>query len=181
MIGKFPILPASLLVLSLSARGADMYLELEDIKGESRAEECPDCIQVLSFSLAVNSEPSSGAGGAPGPGGRATFDPLVITKNLDAASPLLFKALANGEIIRSCTLRIFRTSGGDKVEFYTIKLFDAFIVDVSTDGAAMEDRFTERVSFLYRKIEWTYVTLGEDGKPMGEVKFTFDLEANKEA
>jgi type VI secretion system secreted protein Hcp len=181
MIRKFLILLAPLLLLSLSARGAEIYLQIDNIAGESQARECEYCIEVQSFSLTVKDETSGHAGGAPSPGGRATFAPLVITKNLDATSPLLFRALATAEHLQSCKLRVFITIGGEKVEYYTIELMDAFVADISTHGTETDARFTEQVSFLYRKIKWTYVTLDETGHIRGKIEFAFDLETNSEA
>ena len=68
---------------------ADIFAKLGDIKGESIDDKHKDEIEVLSFSWGVTSLSAPGAPGAAA--GKPAFQNLVITHNIDKASPLLLK------------------------------------------------------------------------------------------
>lgn len=87
--------------------------------------------------------------------------PLIITKNIDRATPLINRAVCFGDVIAAVKINLFDPALG---HYYTIELSEVKVVDVSTymqtrcDGgyAHMED-----VSFAYREIRWMIDTIDE--------------------
>jgi len=90
-------------------------------------------------------------GGAARTRGQRTYEPLTIRKRVDAATPLLYRALAQSETIPAVTLRIptSRAAGGPTM---TITLTGARIVSIESSGA--DDVPVEEVAFYYNKIKW---------------------------
>lgn len=77
-------------------------------------------IQALSHGIFVPK--GSGAG-------RRMHKPLIITKTIDKATPLINNALCSGELLKVCRVEWYRTSAqGTQEHFYTMELEDALII-----------------------------------------------------
>lgn len=104
------------------------------------------------------------------PTGYREHKPLIVTKYLDKASPLLFQALVSGERLPTCEINFFRTSQeGQEEHYFTIELEDAVIVAMETilPDSLAEDKqhlgHMEQVSLTYRAITWTHEIAGTEG------------------
>lgn len=124
-----------------------------------------DKIMVQAFSHGILLPSGAGAG-------RRMHKPLVITKTIDKASPLIQVALCSGERLSKCCLEFYRTSAhGTQEHFYTIELEDAQIVSAEVFMPDCQDPVTahltqrEKVHFSYRRIYWRHEisrTMGSD-------------------
>lgn len=85
--------------------------------------------------------------------GRRQHTPLTVTKWVDKATPLLYRAMSGSETIPSVTLRI-PTSQGRGGEPVIITLTNARIVGIESMVAEGTSRAREDVSFIYDKIKW---------------------------
>ena len=84
------------------------------------------------------------------PTGKRQHKPLVITKQIDKATPLLLNALVTNENLTQVLIGL--RQGGQQVA--TIKLTNASIAGRVQRGS------TESISFTYQKIEWTWIDGG---------------------
>lgn len=89
--------------------------------------------------------------------------PLVVTKEIDKASPLLFQALANGELLTNVTLDFWTVGDdGQEVQNYTIELTNALLSGIKTE--MLNNRYPEnvahpvreKVSFTFQQIYWSW-------------------------
>ena len=127
-------------------------------------------IAVIAYDHQVVSprDPASGL-----PTGQRIHHPLLITKEVDAASPLLWNILCTNENITEWELRFWQPAqGGNETQFYTIILTNANIASMRMlmpdnkikETAALKER--EEIAFTYQKIEWRYesgdITAGDD-------------------
>ena len=122
-------------------------------------------VQSFSHEVTIPRDPQSGQ-----PTGKRVHKPLRVSKRFDKASPLILTALTTGEVLTSCTLKLFRTStAGAQEHYYTIDLEDAVIVHVHMTMADCQDPAMEHsthmedVYFTYRKITWTHEVSGTSG------------------
>lgn len=99
--------------------------------------------------------------------GKRMHKPFVIIKEIDKSSPLLYTALINNENIIIWVLQCFAArSTGVEVNHYTVKLTNAKISDIRStmlNNKVPENikmPLMEEVSFVYEKIEWTWVDGG---------------------
>ncbi|MDO8648277.1 MAG: type VI secretion system tube protein Hcp [Candidatus Peregrinibacteria bacterium] len=121
-----------------TAATSDYFLKLEGIDGE---------IIVDSFSWGVIS-PRDAASGLPT--GKRQYEPIIIRKRVDKASPLLFKAATEKQNrMKSVTLTGTNAQGAT----FTVSFFDVF-VDMYRQSGDAGSTPTESVSFTYQKIEW---------------------------
>jgi type VI secretion system secreted protein Hcp len=121
----------------------------------------------VSHDIVSPRDPASGL-----PSGKRMHKPMVITKELDKSSPLLYNALCNNENITEWELQFWTpqikaTSGaGTEVQHFTIKLTNANIASISFRMAnnkhpdLMKFNEYEEVAFTYQKIEWTWTDGG---------------------
>jgi type VI secretion system secreted protein Hcp len=107
------------------------------------------------------------------PTGKRQHKPITITKEIDKATPLLLKALVTNEVLTEVILKFFSANpNGVETNNYIIKLTNATIASVHTgmENNKLEPGLKlpvlEQVSFVYQKIEWTWVdggiTTGDD-------------------
>jgi len=124
----------------------------------------PDEILVQAFShqIIIPRDPQSGL-----PTGQRIHKPLMITKEFDSSSPLIFTALTTAERLEFCHLEWFRPEMKDP--YFSIRLEDAVIVDVQSrmpdcldpDNAHLMN--LEDVYFTYSKIIWEHLDSGTSG------------------
>lgn len=137
-----------------------------DIEGESTVKslEREGSIECLSFKDGVRTAREKGSAIATGD---RTYEPLVIEKRIDKSTPLLAKALCKNEDVEG-TFKFYRpspTGDGTQQHFFTIEIKEAKVSGIervspdTLDPASAEAPPTERVSFVFGRIIWTY----EDG------------------
>jgi type VI secretion system secreted protein Hcp len=155
----------------VSGRAA-VFLELDGIPGESVDGQHPRTIEIQSWSWGASNSSTVGGGG--GGTGKVSFQDISFTKRLDKASPILARACATGEHIKSAKLFV-RKSGDNATDYYTITLSDLLVTSVSMGGSDGGELPTESISLNFTKIEWAYVPMGADGTPQGPVRTGYDL------
>lgn len=133
------------------------------IKGSVTQAGREDSIMVVGFSHEIDS-PRDAASGLPT--GKRQHRPLLITKEIDKATPLLMSALAQNENITELKIKFWRPSASGKEEqYFTVELTNASISNISQEmlnnkyPENMQHREREHVAFCYQKIIWTF----EDG------------------
>lgn len=122
-------------------------------------------VQAFASNVIIPRDPQSGQ-----PTGSRVHQPATLTKYQDKASPLLWQALAKGEVLTEVVLSFWRTSSkGQQEKYYTIKWEDAVLVDgkaiipncLLSENAQLQHM--EEWSFTYRKVTWTHEKAGTSG------------------
>ncbi|MDR0807078.1 MAG: Hcp family type VI secretion system effector [Enterobacteriaceae bacterium] len=122
-------------------------------------------VQEFQHNVTVPTDPQSGQ-----PSGQRAHKPFIFTVALNKAVPLLYNALASGEMLPKVQLKWYRTSVDGKQEhFFTTSLEDATIVDINLTMPHCQEptqkEFTQlmAVSMAYRKIVWEHTVAGTSG------------------
>jgi type VI secretion system secreted protein Hcp len=136
-----------------------------DIRGGVTQKGREGSIVVHAVRHQVLSPRDAGSGQATG---KRVHTPLVITKELDKSTPLLYRALVGNEILE-WTLRFWRAEAsgvgagaGAERQNFTIKLTNATIASIDFRQADNQTAELaklveyEEVAFTYQKIEWTW-------------------------
>ena len=100
--------------------------------------------------------------------GRRQYQPLLIRKRIDKASPLLAKALCENQAIEG-VFKFFRpnpTGDGTTEQFYTVQIKQGRIAsmrqivpDTLVPATATEPPL-EEITFVFHTIAWTYTEGG---------------------
>ena len=109
-------------------------------------------MDVRSFNASVTSPRDLASGQA---SGRRQYKPLVVTKKMDAATPLLHKALATNETLPSVVLVIYRP--GTTTPDETITLTNATVSEIgNSDSGAGDALPLETLSFTFQTIKYEF-------------------------
>jgi type VI secretion system secreted protein Hcp len=156
---------------------SDIFLNLDGIDGESRAQGHENEIDIESFSWGVSNSGSL-ASGSGGGAGKASFQDFHFEKRFDKASPSLMKACATGEHIREATLTC-RKGGENQVEFLKIKLTDVLVSSYDSAGSSDGDRPGDSFALNFAKIEVTYAQQKADGSLATPITTGWDVKESK--
>lgn len=157
----------------------DVFLKIDDIKGESRDDKHKDEIDVLSWSWGLTNPGSAALGrGGGGGGGKASFQDISITKLVDKASADLMLHCANGKHIDEATL-IVRKSGERPLEYIFVKMNDVMVTSVLQEGEAGDVEPSESVTFNYAEVEFKYVPQTDKGDQLEPKIFGWNVAKNK--
>ncbi|GAA1814644.1 Hcp family type VI secretion system effector [Agromyces neolithicus] len=163
----------------------DMFIKIGAIKGESKDQQHPDEIEVLSWAWGESQAAGpggSGPGGGPGSGGGAgkvSMQDFTFTHVLDVASPELMKACAAGTHLSEATFSARRSAPGQP-DFLTVRLTDVTVSAVSTGGSHDDAAgFLETVALRFAKIRVEYRRQQSSGGLAAPSTFGWDLHANK--
>jgi type VI secretion system secreted protein Hcp len=157
----------------------DIFIKIDDIKGESVDKHHPGEIQVLAWSWGITQSGSTHQG--PGGGaGKANIQDLSFTKYVDTATPNLIKFACAGTHFKHALLTV-RKAGNTPLEYVKIKLFDIIISSISTGGSGGEDRLTENCSLNFGMFELQYTPQKADGSGGASIPATWNIPKNHES
>ncbi|MCX2901038.1 type VI secretion system tube protein TssD [Pseudomonas mandelii] len=90
--------------------------------------------------------------------------PFEFTKEIDVSSVYLYKAVANGQTLKTALFRFYRiTDSGAEAEYYSITLSNVKVVKVAAKMHDIKDPTKERhnhlelVELRYEGINWLFV------------------------
>lgn len=152
----------------------------EDSIGTLSREDHEDEIQIQEFrhSIAVPIDPQSGQ-----PVGPRIHQEVVIVKQMDQSTPLLYQALNTGESIAEAVIQWYRISpSGEEEHYFSTTFENARVTNIRSympniiDNAPAENipgerniatnarSHMEEVTFRYRKISWSHEIAGTEGE-----------------
>lgn len=142
--------------------GMDAFLEIPGVKGSARQNHVKDQITVHGVVAEVRAD-LDWKTGRPVPD-KSKHRPLVVTKEIDLASPALQTALKLGTTFDFARLRFWRMppGGGREDNYYSILLSDVQVVGIHVDMAnnrRPENDLVpelEHVSFSYAGISYVF-------------------------
>jgi type VI secretion system secreted protein Hcp len=154
----------------------DMFLKLDGVKGESKADGHKDEIDIHSFSWGM-SQQGTFSGGGGGGAGKVNINDCNFTKNVDTATCDLMLKCCNGEHIKAGVVS-FRKAGGKQQEYLKIKLSD-ILVSGYQQGGSSGDVIHDSLSLNFSKVEVEYMVQKEDGSMTKGGNMGWDIKAIK--
>ena len=131
-----------------------------DIRGSSAVAGREGSTEVLSLTHGVYT-PACGATGKLMAG--RSHRPLTIEKEIDKASPILYKAVAQGMPLSQAILRWYRINeAGREEEYFNMTMKNVRVVSVAPkvlnikEQESMTRNHFEMVELRYEQITWTY-------------------------
>ncbi|MEK7829531.1 MAG: type VI secretion system tube protein Hcp [Acidobacteriota bacterium] len=160
-------------------KGEDRYKLRVDIPGIA-GEGLGGAIDAVGTDSLLTVAVDSGTGAS---SGRPKFNPLVITKAIDRATPKLFDACAGGDhlgLVQVSWIRSNHMSKGGEVVYFKVILEDVQITSVRSrlpnqnQASGIELGPVEEVAFSFGRITWIY-TLPNGGT----IKESYDVRAGR--
>jgi len=143
----------------------DMFIEIGDIKGESKDKVHKEKIDVLAWSWGMANSSSGHHGGGSG-SGKVNVQDLSFTKWIDKSSPVLMLSCCKGTHHDKAKL-IVRKAGDTPLEYLVIEMEEVTVSAVSTGGSGGEDRLTENVTISFDKFKVGYTEQAPKGAKQG--------------
>ena len=156
----------------------DMFIKIDDIKGESMDAKHTGEIDILSWSWGMTQTGTAQLG--PGGGaGKVQVNDLTLTKYVDRSSPILLKQCCSGKHMTMAVL-VVRKAGGTPLEYLKITMEDLIVAAVTHGGGGSDDKLTENVTLNFARVKLEYVPQKKDGSGDASIPMGWDIAANKE-
>lgn len=154
---------------------SDIFLHLQTkrtgkLKGESKSAGHVDDIQVQSWTWSVSSASAVGSIQATA---RRSYTALTIFKTIDVATTAIMSALISNDEVKDARLTM-RKSGGDPLDYFTIKLAGARIQQVSHEVSATGEAL-ERVDIVFTKVDVEYKQQSSAGGLVNNLSFADEI------
>jgi type VI secretion system secreted protein Hcp len=169
LMSMFATLSTCLALAASASAEANAYVRINaskqgPIKGSVTQKGRESSIMVIAVDHTIVSPRDSASGQATG---KRQHKPFVITKEVDASSPLLQQALASNEVLKDVTIEFWQASQtGAEKGYYTITLKDAVIASIhhvmpnNKDPQLVKLAAYEEVALVYKSITWTFTDGG---------------------
>lgn len=156
----------------------DMFIKIDDVKGEAQDKTHKDEIDVLAWSWGMSQSGTMHTGGGGG-GGKVSVQDLSFTKYVDKSTANLMDYCSSGAQYKEAKMVMRKAGGKAPLEYLTITMTDVIVTSVSTGGSGGEDRLTENVTLNFGAVKVDYQPQKPDGsKDGGPVKYGWDIAAN---
>lgn len=133
---------AVLYCVPLSQAADTIYMTVDGVTCSSPGKGPGDGMKVLSWQMGVEQALDIGTGSSGGGAGKATFEPLTVTRAFDECSPLLLPKLFTGTVLNTVTLTQYGTPAGGEgapVPLMVVTLTTAAISNYTIGGDANRD------------------------------------------
>ena len=131
-----------------------------DIKGSVDIEGREGSVEVVEFDHQVRIPTDANTGKLTG---NRVHEPMTLVKQVDASSPYLYKAVTNGQTLKSVEIKWFQIdASGKEVEYFNHKLDKVKIISVRPvmhnikEPSKEKYNHMEEVQMRYEKVTWTY-------------------------
>lgn len=160
---------------------SDVYLQITEIKGESKDDKHKDWIELVGVDWGV-SQPASLSVSSNGGHtvGRAEFTPIIISKMVDLSSPKLMELTATGKHIPKAKIEFFRADGGGPIKYYEIEL-ENVLVSSNKKTYGGSSLLHESFTLHYSKITEKYTQQKIGGGMGGNTTGSWNLANNRSA
>ena len=126
----------------------EIFLKIDGVPGESNAKGHEKEIELHSFSMGA-SNPSGVSSGSGSGAGKVDLSSLSIQKSVDLSSAKLFQQCCSGKHFDDATI-VCREAGGDApVDYWTIKLKQVYIDNISWGASSGGGKPSESVSISF--------------------------------
>ena len=162
-----------------------IYMKIEDIEGGATAKGFEKCIPVQSVHLNANRSVSSRVGGMyERTVGSPNLGQLVLTKEVDQASPYLFVESCTGKAKDTVVIDFCRTDSG-QASYKQYILSDVLIAnyDANSSGSLGSDsgdiNTIETIVLNYSKLEISFTARDGDNKELAPIRAGYDLKTGQ--
>ena len=169
----------------------DIFLKIDDVKGEATDRVHQDEIEVVAWSFG-GSQTGTTHSGKGGGAGKVNIQDISITKWVDSATPPLMRALVSGKHYEQAILTVRRAGpggrpgsgrragpAGGQSEYFVITMDKVIVTSVSMGGSGGDDRMTEEITLNFASFHISYNPPKRDGSVGDPVEMKFDIAKNK--
>lgn len=154
----------------------DMFIRIDNLKGESVDRQHGGEIDVLAWRWGVSNSGSAHVGGGAG-SGKADVHDLSFTKYVDKSTPDLLLAACNGRHWDQATL-VVRKSGETPLEYLKVTMTEVLVSSLLAGGTEGDERLTEEVTLNFASVKVDYVEQTPKGGAGDKPSMNWNIAAN---
>lgn len=154
----------------------DIFLKIDDVKGESVDSKHKDEIDILAWSWGASQSGTTHVGGGGG-SGKVSVNDLSVTKWIDKSSPTLLLSCCNGKHYKEGLLTV-RKAGEKPLEYLKLTMKELLISSITNGGSGGEDRLTENLTLNFAEFKIEYTPQKPDGSGDAAVEAGWNIAEN---
>jgi type VI secretion system secreted protein Hcp len=159
---------------------ADLYLQIDGIRGESNDIEHEGWIELTSAQWGILQPKSATASTGGGhTAERCELRSISVTKLADVASPILMQTCATRKTIPKAKLEFLRADGqGTRIKYDEVELENVLIGNVNQtvhEGGILQDS----IGLKFSKVRWKYTQQKVGGGSAGNTAGGWNLATNR--
>jgi type VI secretion system secreted protein Hcp len=155
----------------------DMFLKIDDIKGESSDDKHKGEIDVYSWSWGATQTGSSQTATGSGTG-KANVSDLTFTTRLESSIPPLLAMLLKGKPFKQALLTL-RKAGDKPLEYLKITMTTGIVSSVQFGGGPNDEHQSVTVSLNFGQVQVDYTPQAADGSGQATITAGHNIAANK--
>ncbi|QKE83194.1 type VI secretion system tube protein Hcp [Arthrobacter sp. NEB 688] len=160
----------------LGSGGADLYLVLDGITGDSTNERFRGSVELLALDWGVKAKRTTSGSGSSA--GRPVAGDVRVATTASSASPVFLRYLASGRVLRRAVVHVVRT-GENPVEAMSLTFTDVVVTGYEVmSGSGLP---VEVVAFAMNGVTETWTPQNADGTLGTPVSVTWDLRTGRVA
>jgi type VI secretion system secreted protein Hcp len=158
----------------------EILMKLAGVDGEALTKGHEKEIELHALSMGASNPSNVGSGSGSG-AGKVNISSLGIQKQVDLSSAKLFQQCCAGMHFKEATI-VCREAGGDvPVEYWTIKLKQVFIDNISWGASSGGGKPTETVTISFAQITFDYFSQDANGAKKDKVSGGWNVTTNAAA
>lgn len=154
----------------------DMFMKIDDIKGESGDASHKGEIDVYTWNWAVTQSGSAGTGGGSGVG-RANVEDFTFTTKVDSCHAPLLGMTLKGKAFKTAVLTC-RKAGDKPLEFLKITMSAGLVSGVKFEADKNDELQTATVTLNFSQVKFDYTPQNADGSGMAMITYAHDMAKN---
>lgn len=153
------------------------YIKFDGVDGEAQDKDHKGWSDLMSFSQPIH-KPMGGATGATRRRGDVVLEDILVTKELDKASPKLGEAVCKGKVFPKVEIHVTASyTDAGRQTYYAYELKNVQVVSYTISGSGQaEDVPMEEMSFNFEEIKVTYTECDSAGKKKGNIEYSWKVE-----
>ncbi|UCH89095.1 MAG: type VI secretion system tube protein Hcp [Thermoplasmata archaeon] len=156
------------------------FIKFDGIDGEATDKDHKGWCDLLSFEQS-QSVPGKSTTGSSRRRGDVIMDDVKCTKELDKASPKIAEDMCKGKVHPKVEIHLQATfTDAGRVTYYRYDFTNVLITSYTIGNDPNKQYPTEEIKFNFEKIKVTYSETDENGKVLGTVEYSWDVEKDKD-
>jgi type VI secretion system secreted protein Hcp len=157
----------------------DMFMKIDDIKGEATDAKHKGLIEVISWSWGMSQNGNAHMGTGAG-AGKVDVQNLSFTKYVDTSTPNLIKLCCKGKHFDTATLYVRKAASDKPMEYLKIEMYKGLVSTLQVQGAGSDDKLVESCSLNFASFK-IYYTPQTDGAAGAEIPASWNMAKNSES
>jgi type VI secretion system secreted protein Hcp len=158
---------------------ADVYLQIEGIKGESRDAGHREWMECQYVDWGVSQPKSATTSSSGHTVGRCHHQTIMIARLSDLATPILLQTCAMGKTLPRAKIELMRADGqGQPIRYFEVELENMLIAEIYPEVSEGQPMI-EYLALAFSKIKWRYAQQKIGGGIAGLTAGGWDLAQNR--